>query len=70
MHMIHMKFRENFECQKYITVVTHKSDTSNSDTYPNICTDSNSETLFAFTKISLFWEEEDFGKYTLIFYKH
>ena len=34
------------------TVPTHNSDTPNSDIY------QNSDTLFALTKMSLFWEEE------------
>ena len=38
------------------TVPTQNSDTQNSDIF------QNSDTLFALTKMSLFWQEEDFGK--------
>ena len=47
------------------TVPTQNSDTQNSDIF------QNSDTFFALTKMSLFWQQEDFGKKnTLIFFKH
>ena len=39
-----------------ITLPTHNSDTLDSEI------SQNSDTLFALTKISLFWEEEDFAE--------
>ena len=38
------------------TVPTQNSDTQNSDIF------QNTDTLFALTKMSLFWQQEDFGK--------
>ena len=43
---------------------THNSDTKNNDI------SQYSDTLFALTKMSLFWEEENHEKNTLIFFKH
>ena len=46
------------------TVLTHNSDTKNSDI------SQNSDTLFALTKMSLFCKEGISRKNTVIFFKH
>ena len=45
-----------FDNKKSYTVPTHNSDTLNCEI------SQNSDNLFALTKMSLFWEEEDFAK--------
>ena len=54
-----VKFRTSLKIGTVYTVPTQNSDIF-----------QNSDTLFALTKMSLFWQQEDFGKNTLIFFKH